>query len=105
MQAGFSLAVQGRSFKYSRLSRTFSLLPRFSHARASEQTTGWVDRHARVEPVPRSVQETELLKHASATVLHLAGLWGGKRNPANWVQRVAPSKSALAMKVAGAPPS
>jgi len=62
------------------------------------QTTGWVDRHTHIEPVPRSVQETELLNHASATVLHLAGLWGGKRNPVDWVQRVAPNKSALAVK-------
>jgi hypothetical protein len=64
----------------------------------TEQTAGWVDRHAGVEPVPRSVQETELFKHASATVLHLAGLWGGKRNPVHWVERIAPNKSALAAK-------
>ena len=64
----------------------------------SEQTASWVDRHTDIKPVPRSVQETELFKHASATVLHLAGLWGGKRNPAHWVQRIAPNKSALAAK-------
>ena len=58
-----------------------------------------MDRHADVEPVPRSVQETELLKHASAVVLHLAGLWGGKRNPVHLIQRIAPNKSALAVKV------
>ena len=65
----------------------------------SEQTASWVDRHTDVEPVPRSIQETELFKHASATVLRLAGLWGGKRNPVHWVQRIAPNKSALAAKV------
>lgn len=64
----------------------------------SEQTAGWADRHTDIERVPRSVQETELLKHAPATILHLAGLWGGKRNPANWVQRIAPNKGALAAK-------
>ena len=58
-----------------------------------------MDRHTGVEPVPRSVQETELFKHASATVLHLAGLWGGKRNPVHWIQRIAPNKDALAAKV------
>ena len=66
----------------------------------SEQTTGWVDRRASVEPVPRSVQEGELLKHASATIIHLAGLWGsGKRYPVYWVERVAPNQNALAAKV------
>jgi len=65
----------------------------------SKQVAGWVDRHTDIEPVPRSVQETELFKCASATVLHLAGLWGGKRNPVHWVQKIAPNKSALAAKV------
>ncbi|KAF9778855.1 hypothetical protein BJ322DRAFT_1090007 [Thelephora terrestris] len=64
-----------------------------------KQSAGWVDRHAGIEHVPRSVQEGELLKHASATVLHLAGLWGsGKRYPVYWVKRIAPNKTALAAK-------
>jgi len=63
------------------------------------QTAGWVDRHTGVEPVPRRVQEEELLKHTSATILHLAGLWGsGKRYPVYWVERIAPNQSALAVK-------
>jgi hypothetical protein len=33
------------------------------------------------------------------SVLNLAGLWGGKRIPRNWVDRVAPNKGALAAKV------
>lgn len=72
-----------------------------SHVKdASEQTSGWVDRHTSVEPVPRSVQEEEILKYASATILHLAGLWGsGRRNPVYWVERIAPNQSALAAKV------
>ena len=71
----------------------------------SEQTTGWVDRHTGIAHVPRSVQETKLLKYASAAVLHLAGLWGGKRNPAHWIKKIAPNKSALAAEVGYVPQS
>lgn len=59
-----------------------------------------MDRHSSIESVPRSIQEEELLKYTSATIFHLAGLWGsGKRYPVYWVKRVAPNQSALAAKV------
>jgi len=46
---------------------------------------------------PRKIAEDELLS-LGGTVLNLAGLWGGKRDPRNWVGRVAPDKEELAGK-------
>ena len=63
----------------------------------------WVDRHSKFDPDnDRARAEEELLGLApsiAATVLDLSGLWGGQRHPRNWVQRVAPTKEALAQKV------
>ncbi|KAK0612046.1 hypothetical protein B0T14DRAFT_540909 [Immersiella caudata] len=58
-------------------------------------TTGdspWVDRHSAYDDTnARAVAEVELLK-LGGCVLNLAGLWGGVRDPRNWVQRVAKTK-------------
>jgi hypothetical protein len=52
----------------------------------------------------RAQAEAKLLALSSArrptTVLNLCGLWGGARNPRNWLVRVAPSKSTVTAKVA-----
>lgn len=45
----------------------------------------------------RAVAEDELLS-LGGTVLNLSGLWGGSRQPRNWVTRVATSKAQLATK-------
>ena len=63
----------------------------------------WTDRHSKFDETnDRASAETELLALAPAvptTVLNLCGLWGGPRQPRNWVSRVAPSKEALKQKV------
>ncbi|KAK5635858.1 hypothetical protein RRF57_011570 [Xylaria bambusicola] len=48
---------------------------------------------------PRAIAEDELMRVApSASVLSLAGLYGGARQPRNWVHRVITSKEALRAK-------
>ena len=46
----------------------------------------------------RAVAEDELLSTVSGCVLSLAGLYGGNRDPRDWVLRVAASKDRLAAK-------
>ncbi|KAL9021712.1 MAG: hypothetical protein Q9185_001076 [Variospora sp. 1 TL-2023] len=56
----------------------------------------WVDRHSAIDGEnPRAVAEEELLSVLGerACVLNLAGLWGGERDPKNWVERVAKCKA------------
>ncbi|KAL8729583.1 MAG: hypothetical protein Q9166_004663 [cf. Caloplaca sp. 2 TL-2023] len=56
---------------------------------------GWLDRHSPVDlDNARAVAEEELLALVGkgACVLNLAGLWGGERQPRNWVSRVAKTK-------------
>ncbi|KAH8673328.1 hypothetical protein BX600DRAFT_378117 [Xylariales sp. PMI_506] len=44
---------------------------------------------------PRAVAEDELMRVAGAAVLNLAGLYGGARQPRDWVDRVVRSKEEL----------
>lgn len=65
---------------------------------------GWSDSHSPYDKTnPRAIAEEELLSlsqgNIRTTVLNLSGLWGGERDPRNWVNRVAPTKEALAEKV------
>ncbi|KAI1811451.1 hypothetical protein GGS20DRAFT_107822 [Poronia punctata] len=46
----------------------------------------------------RAIAEDELMAHASASVLSLAGLYGGARQPRNWLERVVKSKADLKAK-------
>lgn len=56
------------------------------------QEEHWVNRHSPYNhSSPRATAEDALLKHGSV-VLNLAGLWGGQRDPSNWVERVAKTK-------------
>lgn len=66
----------------------------------SSSSFTWTDRHSRYDSEnPRAIAEDELLSLASNTfVLNLAGLWGGERDPSNWIDRVASSKQQLAVK-------
>ena len=55
----------------------------------------WMDRHSPIDlSSERAVAEQELLAlmGTRACILNLAGLWGGERNPRNWVSRVAKTK-------------
>lgn len=56
------------------------------------QSSIWINRKSPYDTSnKRAVAEDELLSLGGA-VLNLAGLWGGERNPANWVDRVAKTK-------------
>ena len=63
----------------------------------------WTTRHSPFNREnARAAAEEELLALAPetpTTVLDLCGLWGGTRQPRNWLARVAPSKDALRKKV------
>ncbi|KAH9885793.1 hypothetical protein C8Q73DRAFT_749120 [Cubamyces lactineus] len=62
----------------------------------------WTDRHSKFDETnDRAKAEMEFLALAPTvptTVLDLCGLWGGQRQPRNWVSRVAPTKDALKQK-------
>ncbi|KAJ3305564.1 hypothetical protein HDV03_001430 [Kappamyces sp. JEL0829] len=57
----------------------------------------WATRHGPVTPDTRYRAEEWFLK-TGGVVLNLAGLWGGLRQPKNWISRIAPTKEALARK-------
>ena len=58
----------------------------------------WIDRHSKYDRAnARAIAEDEL-RDLGGAVLNLAGLWGGSRQPRNWVGRVAGSKEALSKK-------
>ncbi|KAK0485015.1 hypothetical protein IW261DRAFT_872621 [Armillaria novae-zelandiae] len=63
-------------------------------------STSWYDRHSTFTKTPRVVLEEELLAlpETKSSVLCLSGLWGGTRDPKNYVGRVAPTKEALKAK-------
>ncbi|RFU30305.1 hypothetical protein B7463_g6005, partial [Scytalidium lignicola] len=62
-----------------------------------EQET-WVTRHSRYDTTnARAIAEDELLE-LGGCVLDLAGLWGGKRQPKDWLERVVKSKEGLKEK-------
>ncbi|KAJ6507687.1 hypothetical protein C8R47DRAFT_1099268 [Mycena vitilis] len=69
---------------------------------AADKESVVYDRKSDFTLTGRASAEVELLelspKLARTTVLNLAGLWGGQREPRNWLPRVAPSKDALAKK-------
>ncbi|ORY58772.1 uncharacterized protein BCR38DRAFT_352276 [Pseudomassariella vexata] len=50
------------------------------------------------ESSPRAIAEDEFMQVASGAVLDLAGLYGGARQPRNWVDRVVRSKEELRAK-------
>lgn len=56
------------------------------------QSSPWTSRKSSYDTSnKRAIAEDELLSHGGC-VLNLAGLWGGERDPKNWVDRVAKSK-------------
>ncbi|GAA5921104.1 hypothetical protein JCM1841_002417 [Sporobolomyces salmonicolor] len=60
----------------------------------------WTTRHSLYDRTnARAIAEDELLSmHEETFVLNLSGLWGGTRDPANWIPRIATSKAALEAK-------
>ena len=62
------------------------------------QPSHWVDRHSPYNKEnARAIAEDELLG-LDGCVLNLAGLWGGERQPKNWVSRVAKTKEDVKSK-------
>ena len=58
----------------------------------------WVTRHSKYDKTnDRAVAEDEL-RGFGGCVLNLSGLWGGARQPKNWVDRVAATKEQLRAK-------
>jgi len=67
-----------------------------------EENNPWCDRNTPHNQGLRASCEDELLAlspEISTTVLNLAGLWGSRRSPRNWVERIGPTKDALRQKV------
>ncbi|KAI9014648.1 hypothetical protein BC832DRAFT_528354 [Gaertneriomyces semiglobifer] len=65
-----------------------------------DTTSVWMDRHTPPNPTldtPRQSAESVFLS-SNHCVLNLAGLWGGQRNPRNWVSRIGPTKDLLETK-------
>ncbi|GAA5954078.1 hypothetical protein JCM3765_005283 [Sporobolomyces pararoseus] len=67
---------------------------------AYDSSLKWTDRHSPYDTTNvRAIAEDELLGvHRNTFVLNLSGLWGGERNPSNWIPRIATSKQALEVK-------
>lgn len=60
-----------------------------------ENQSLWVTRHSNYNKTnPRAIAEDELLE-LGGSVLNLSGLWGGERQPKNWIDRVAATKDQL----------
>jgi hypothetical protein len=58
----------------------------------------WVTRHSKYDiSNERAIAEDEMLQ-LGGCILNLSGLWGGTRQPRNWVDRVAPTKDKLKAK-------
>ena len=61
--------------------------------------TGWNDESSPYDTSnPRAIAEDELLHGNNAVVLNLSGLYGGERQPRNWVTRVAKTKEQVKEK-------
>ena len=58
----------------------------------------WVDRHSKYDKKNARAAAEDELRELGGAVLNLAGLWGGPRQPRDWVGRVAASKEALGKK-------
>ncbi|BGP42989.1 hypothetical protein JCM10450v2_007109 [Rhodotorula kratochvilovae] len=67
---------------------------------ASPPAFEWTTRHSSYDRTnARAIAEDELLsQHSETVVLNLVGLWGGTRNPSNWIARIAPTPAALEAK-------
>lgn len=62
------------------------------------QLTVWCNRHSPYDiSNARAIAEDELL-NLGGCVLNLSGLWGGERDPKNWVSRVAKTKEEVKKK-------
>lgn len=63
-----------------------------------ENKTCWITRHSPYDKSnERAIAEDEILA-LGGCVLNLSGLWGGERQPKNWIDRVAATKEKLADK-------
>ena len=82
--SGYSHAHKGKDVRFIQLGSTGIW--------QIEQKSHWVDRHSPYNTSnARAIAEDELLS-LGGSVLNVAGLWGGARDPKNWVSRVAKTK-------------
>ncbi|GAA5995331.1 uncharacterized protein JCM10292_005107 [Rhodotorula paludigena] len=77
-----------------------SLRPPAGAALTMSSPLKWTTRHSPYDRAnARAIAEDELLgQHKDTVVLNLVGLWGGARNPSNWIARIAPTFEALEAK-------
>lgn len=63
-----------------------------------EKHSCWITRHSKYDAEnARAIAEDELLS-LGGCVLNLSGLWGGTRQPVNWIDRVAGTRDQLKEK-------
>jgi hypothetical protein len=91
--------VWSYNFTHQRLSRNARYLQLGSTGIWQiDQKNTWVDRHSPYNKEnARAIAEDELIS-MDGCVLNLAGLWGGERQPKNWVGRVATTKEQVKSK-------
>lgn len=65
---------------------------------AETRTSCWVDRHSGYDQANLRAQAEDELLRLRGCVLNLAGLWGGKRDPRHWIEKVGGSKEKVAEK-------
>lgn len=58
----------------------------------------WVSRGSRYDTSNERAQAEDQLLKGGGCVLSLSGLWGGARQPRDWIERVAPTKDQLSAK-------
>jgi hypothetical protein len=58
----------------------------------------WVTRKSPYDVTNKRAIAEDELRELGGCVLNLSGLWGGSRQPSNWVERVAKTKDALKEK-------
>lgn len=63
-----------------------------------EEQPLWVTRHSFYDTSNKRAVAEDQLRSLGGCVLNLAGLWGGERDPKNWVDRVATTKEQVGSK-------
>lgn len=58
----------------------------------------WMDRKSKYDTANKRAEAEDELLSRNGTVLNLSGLWGGERQPSNWVSRVAKTKDDVEKK-------
>ena len=94
------MLVKGLASIQSSLPRLILLGSTGAWGSPAPESGPWMNRHSPISPEldPARISAEHALLDHGASVLHLAGLYGGERHPRNWVPRVAPTKAKLGEK-------